>query len=399
MTGVNEFGTELADFRRRVDELKSARALPGSEPLPTLDAALFELQHAVDVLWPRVEEMTAAGKPSGDHPDAREQQILRALFQRLPFAVALLDRDGVVRRMNVAAAELFGVGAGYASGRPLTGSLAHTARAAFRSQVAAVARGEGSRSLRVQLLRAPHDEAPESGDVRVTLSELRPPRESRSAVLAVFQLVAHAVPSALASSAAGVRPVRPTLGEMTRHAELLDLVDDMAAELLASSSAQEAAGRGAAVLHERFADWIIVDRKGADGQLRRCTVLGSGETEQIREEVAAQDPAQVPVVADATERSAETLLIRPEDPEALGVDSKGAHVLVSTEVSSLLCIPLAVPPSPSGREGRTRHRSDGETLGALTLLRTGGRRAFELAEAGAVDRMARHMALALRSYG
>ncbi|MDJ1132684.1 PAS domain-containing protein [Streptomyces iconiensis] len=398
MTGVNEFGTELADFRRRVDELKSARALPGTEPLPTLDAALFELQHAVDVLWPRVEALVASKKPSGDHSDAREQQTLRALFQRLPVAVALLDRDGVVRRLNVAAAELFGIGAGYASGRALTGALAHSSRAAFRSQVAAVARGEGSRSLRVQLLRAPHGETAANGELRVTLSELRPPREQRSAVLSVFQLVAHAAPSALASTGTHTGVPRPGLAEMSRHTELLDVVDDMAAELLVSSSAHEATERAAAVLHERFADWVIVDRRCTSGRLRRHTVLGSGDTAHIREEVAAQDPSHVPVVADAAERGSESLLVRPEDPEALGRDSAGAPVLVSTEVSSLLCVPLTVPPSPSGREGRTGRRTGGRTMGALTLLRTGGRRTFELAEAGAVDRMARHLALALRRY-
>ncbi|HCA85579.1 MAG TPA: hypothetical protein DEQ61_08820, partial [Streptomyces sp.] len=41
----------------------------------------------------------------------------------------------------------------------------------------------------------------------------------------------------------------------------------------------------------------------------------------------------------------------------------------------------------------------GPALGALTLFRTGGRRAFEMAEAGAVDRMSRHLALALRFPG
>ncbi|GAA2626646.1 PAS domain-containing protein [Streptomyces axinellae] len=441
MTGVDEFGTELADFRRRVDGLKAARALPDTEPLSTLDAALFELQHAADVLWPRYEELVAASRKGTDRTGSREPQVLRALFQRLPVPVTLLDRDGVVRRMNTAASELFGIGAGYASGRPLAGSLAHSARAAFRSQVAAVARGEGSRSLRVHLLRPPCTEAPESRELRVTLNMLRTPGSQRGTVLAVFQLVAHTVPvvplpgrpSGRASDRSSAdrssdpspgrtsaqSPGRPsgqaswgrpsgqspergrpesarTLPELTRHAELLDLVDDVAAELLVSASAEEAVTRAAAVLHTRFADWVVVDRRHGSGRLRRSLVLapeGAGET---REAIAAQNPAEVPVVTDAAQRGSETLLVRPEGPEALGTDTTGAPVLARAEVSSLLCVPLTAPPGLPGCQGRTGRRAAGESaLGALTLLRSGGRNAFGLAEAGVVDRMARHLALAL----
>ncbi|MFK8850257.1 hypothetical protein [Streptomyces sp. Ac-502] len=50
-------------------------------------------------------------------------------------------------------------------------------------------------------------------------------------------------------------------------------------------------------------------------------------------------------------------------------------------MTSLLCVPL---------RART-----GPVRGVLSLLRTGGRRAFSLAEAGAVDRLARHLGRAL----
>jgi hypothetical protein len=44
-------------------------------------------------------------------------------------------------------------------------------------------------------------------------------------------------------------------------------------------------------------------------------------------------------------------------------------------------------PGPSGRVG-----------GVLTLIRSGGRRPFELAEAGAMDRMSRHIGLAQQAW-
>ncbi len=380
MAQAEDFGAELADFRRRVEELRSARALPDAEQLPALDAALFELQHVAEVLWPRYEELAAAEREQGGRREHHEHRLLRALFQRLPVAVVLLDRDGVVRRFNFAATQLFGVRAGYATGRSLTGSLAHDSRAVFRSQVAAVARGEGDRSLVVHLLRPP-EPGRRGGELRATLTALRPPHEPRSVVLAAFQRGADpAVPRSAPSPDPTPVPV-PDLAEATRTTELMDLLDAMTAALILADSPKEVPQRAADVLYGRFADWVIVDVVVPGGTLRRAAVLAPAG--RLREEVAEQDPASCPLVVDAIRRGGETLWVRPEDPEGLGRDAAGAPVLVRAEATSLLCVSLA------DGEG-------GPALGALTLLRTGGRRPFELAEAGAVDRIARHLALALR---
>ncbi|MCF6522850.1 PAS domain-containing protein [Streptomyces sp. JJ36] len=388
MSGLEDFGAELADFRRRVEELRAARALPEPERLPALDAALFELQHAVDVLWPRYEQL-AAGRRGGTGEDGNELQLLRALFQRLPVAVALLDRDAVVRRLNVAATELFGLRLGYATGRSLTGSLAHEARAPFRSQVAAVARGEGARSMRVRLLRPPVPEDRTSGELRVTLSALRPPREPGTGALALFQRVT----GSAAASAAEPEPTdpRPDLRGLTRHTVLLDLLDDLAAALLAAPAAHDVvAARAAGVLQERFADWVAVDLTGAGGKLRRAALLAPEGAE--RELMATQDPADCPVVVSTVRDGTHTLRSRPDDPEVLGHDETGAPLVVRAEVTSLLCVPLtAADPADAGEAE--------PPLGALTLLRTGGSRPFELAEAAVADRMARHLALALGRCG
>ncbi|MZE76639.1 hypothetical protein GTY57_06285, partial [Streptomyces sp. SID5475] len=105
---------------------------------------------------------------------------------------------------------------------------------------------------------------------------------------------------------------------------------------------------------------------------------------------AGQDPADCPLVLDAVRDGVPALLVRPEDPEAFGRDASGAAVLVSARVTSLLCVPLCPPPREGQAPGDTAAPS-----GALTLFRTGGRRAFEMAEAGAVHRMTRHLSLAL----
>lgn len=402
MTEAEGFGAELSAFRRRVDELRSARSLPEGEHLPTLDAALFELHHAAEVLWPRYEQLAAAGRRGGDRDEAHEQQVLRAIFQRLPVAVVLLDRDGVVRRLNAAATQLFGMRAGYAAGRPLSGSLTHEGRGAFSTQVAAVARDEGARSLRVDLLHAPGTgEAPastkrEAGTgLRVTLTSLRPPQEPRTGVLAVFQPAVGVQPAEPAAATA----VTPDLGEISRHTELLDLIDDLVSELLVAEREPDViAACAAAVLHKRFADWVVVDLHGENDRLRRSVVLGpdGAALDAFKE----QDPSTAPLVTEAVVNGVSTLQSRPEEPEAFGTDSGGAAMLVRAEAGSLICAPLT-------RAVRTDEASEtdgqdsgpgpgpGLTRGALTLFRTGGGRAFELAEAEAVGRMARHIALAL----
>ncbi|MFD0549335.1 PAS domain-containing protein [Streptomyces rectiviolaceus] len=373
MAKMEEFGEEVADFVRRVAELKSARSVPTDDLGTVLDAAIFELDHVADKLRPLYERLAADGHLGGGAPDRDEQRLLRAIFQRLPLPVALVDRESVVRRMNFAAAGFTGARAGYATGRPLTGFLLHADRVAFRSQTAAVARGEGDRSLTVHLQRNPHV------PLRATLTALRPGAEPRTAVLVVLQ------PGTRPADSGGppqdtFRASAPDLGEATRHAARMDLADAMTTALLTAPAGDRAGvlERAAGVLHPRFADWVIAD-EGAARQ-RRTTVLGP--TDAPVGDVLAQAPAACPLVVEAARGGAPTLQVRPEDPDSFGRDSSGAPVLVRAQVTSLLCVPL-------------RGRSDGPVEGVLTLFRSGARLAFSMAEAQAVDVMSRHIALAM----
>jgi PAS domain-containing protein len=367
----DDFGEELADFVRRVGELRTARARPVGEQLTVLDAALFELQHVAEQLWPRYEQiLAAAGAPSP--VERQERQLLKALFQRLPLPVALVDRETVVRRLNFAATGLTGVRAGYATGRPLAALLTPGDRAAFRSQAAAVARGEGDRGLTVHLQQRPEE------PLLATLTALRPPDEPQPAVLVVFQ-----VGSARGSAAAPPPPEVPDLAETTRHAELMDLVDLMASTLLQLPPGEgESVLAGAArVLCGRFADWIVGDL--VDGALRRTVVLGPSDpaAAPLLHGVAGQDPASCPLVLEAARAGNGALQVQPEDIEGFGHDPSGTPVLARAEVSSLMCVPLGAP---------------GPVTGVLTLFRTGSARPFSMAEGQAMDVMSRHIALAMR---
>lgn len=64
MTQSDELGEELADFVRRVAELKAARSVPTGDLPTVLDAAIFELDHVADQLWPWYKRLTTSG-PAG----------------------------------------------------------------------------------------------------------------------------------------------------------------------------------------------------------------------------------------------------------------------------------------------------------------------------------------------
>jgi GAF domain-containing protein len=407
MVDSDDFGAELIDFRKRVDELRATRALPGGAGPATLDAALSELQYVTDDLVPRFERLTAlaSGSRTGRAPDdAREQRLLRTLFQRLPVAAVLLDRESVVSRLNAP------------PGRPLTASLTHGTRAALRSQVAAVARGEGDRSLAVELLRGLGTGADGTGRVWVTLSALRVPGQRRPAVLAVFLPRRDARPDGTMVAAPplpvplpGPRRPLPDPEAAAGQAALLDLADAVTTALLTAVREPRGAPlvRAAEVLRERCADWVIADLVTGDGgPLRRVTVLappaeagddnGAGDGEeaggspaqwpavgkQVAEQVAGARPDAAPLVKEVATTGGSALLVRPDDPGALGATAAGAPVLALTEAASVLCLPLTLP--------------SGQVCGVLTLLRADGRRPFQLAEASVLDRVSRHIALAVR---
>ncbi|MFJ9744985.1 PAS domain protein [Streptomyces sp. WAC 01325] len=370
MEKTDGFGEELADFVRRVAELKAARSATG-EDLPTvLDAAIFELDHVADQLWPRYERLSSAGPPRTASADRQEQHLLRAVFQQFPLPVALVDREAVVRRLNLAATAFTGVRSGHATGRPLSGLLAHADRAAFRSQAAAVARGEGDRSLTVHLQQHP------SAPVHASLTAVRPSGEPHPTVLVVMQ------PGALGVLEPPPRPAPqatrvPDLAQTTRHATLMDLLDEMTTALLTAprGDRESVLRRAARVLHGGFADWVIADVTALP--MTRTAVLGPSPEEATA--LAAQDPAACPLVTETTRTGSPSLQVRPEDPDAFGRDPQGAPVLVRANVTSLLCVPLA---------------AGGTVRGTLTLFRCGARSPFSMAEAKALDTMSRHISLA-----
>lgn len=394
MAQSDEFGEDLEDFVRRVGELRAARGLPPDEQRPLLDAALFELQHVAETLWPKYERLATQGSARAA-ADRTELQLLRALFQRLPLPVALIEGDTVVRRMNLAATDITGVRSGFAAGRPLSGLLRPADRGALRSQAAAVVRGEGPRSLRVRLQQRPGE------SLRATLTALRPPNEPQPAVLMVLQSdpVHGTAGDDCAGDPAGGpgddgtrtaprlrRVTAPDLAEAAAHAAQMDLLDGMTTALLGAPAGkpEAALAAAAAVLASHGSDWVVADLVTGSG-LRRTAVQGPPGAGALTARIAAQDPAGCPIVVDCAAEAASVLQARPEDLECFGRDEGGDSVLVQADVTSLMCVPV-----------QTRREGENQVLGVLSLFRSGSAPAFSMAHARAVDVVSRHVALAMR---
>ena len=102
---------EAARLKARADALRQAAALPGAELGPLLDAALAELDGAVDAL---ADAGGRGGDLAGDPAGGAnaERRLLQAVFQQAPVPLFLLGLDGTVRRANSAAGQLVGSGPG-----------------------------------------------------------------------------------------------------------------------------------------------------------------------------------------------------------------------------------------------------------------------------------------------
>src|SRR5215470_15497227 len=132
----------LADVAARRDELRHAAGMPGADAGALLDAALTELDGAIDALAAMLAGTAEAAPATDGTPEAvrAERRLLHTTFQQAPVALFVLEPDGTIRRANNAAADLIGSPAGYATGKPLTAFVDLPSRAAMRTQLAAVAR-------------------------------------------------------------------------------------------------------------------------------------------------------------------------------------------------------------------------------------------------------------------
>ena len=391
---------ELADLVTRRDALRQAATLGDAGLRATLDAALAELDAAIDAL-------AAAHGGNGDGPpdeaalDAlhAERRLLRALFHDAPVALILVERDGAVRRVNKAAGELLGTGSGYATGRPFTAFVNLPSRAAVDSLLTAVIRTGMPRQVRCELLT-------EGGttECELTAGLARPRGDTDQLVVAVREAGPPPSPRGQAGTGARKKGGRPAAGQdvpvqtkatraeaamdapspliaaMTRR---LDLMTAVARLLLENAPLNEtvALQRCARLLARELAAWVIVDV--ARGQRLRRQYVEGGEDQpsaELARTVAGQDPRPGSLPHTVHETGSSQLITRAEDAGILGESPDGVPLLMQLGATSVLSAPL----------------SDGEhSYGALTLVRHPSAGHFEIADLGLVEEIGEQLALAI----
>ena len=366
-------GDGVAELRARHEALQQTATMPGADLRPLLDAALAELDGAIDALGAAQAQPVGAGIQERAAGSVHaERRLLHAVFQQVPVPLFVLGQDGTVRRANPAASALLGAARGYPTGKPFSALVEPSGRPAVRSLLAAAARSEHGRQLDCQLLTA-------KGRVSRTL-DVRPVsvRGDDDWLLVAAR---DAVPPALAGESPPAETAPdPMVTVMTRR---LDLATTASRLLLENITFSESVTlqRCARLLSEALGAWVIVDMDRG-GLLRRHFVTGPDKHESgpLAQAVAAvnPEPGSLPV---AVRNSASTLLVtHAEDNDLLGAGPDGVPLLALLDAGSLLCVPL----------------SDGEqTHGVLTLARDPSRGYFSLADVGLVEEIAEQLALAM----
>jgi serine phosphatase RsbU (regulator of sigma subunit)/PAS domain-containing protein len=376
---------ELADLTARRDALRQAATLGGAGLRPTLDAALAELDAAIDALA-AAQDVSEDGPPDEAALDAlhAERRTLRALFHDAPVALILVERDGTVRRVNQAAGELLDTGTGYATGRPFTAFVDLPSRAAVDSQLAAVIRTGKPRQVRCELLTGTG-----TTECELTAGLARPRGDEDQLVVAVREV--GSPPSHGGRAGAGSRRKAgraetakdvppPLVAAMTRR---LDVTAAVARLLLENAPLNEtiALQRCARLLASELAALVIVDV--ARGQrLRRQYAVGGEDqpSAELARTVAAQDPQAGSLPHTVHDTSSSQLITRAEDASILGTGPDGVPLLMQLGTTSVLSVPL----------------SDGERCyGALTLARRPSAGHFEIADLGLVEEIGEQLALAI----
>jgi serine phosphatase RsbU (regulator of sigma subunit)/PAS domain-containing protein len=366
-------------LKARGDALRQAAALPGAGLRPLLEAAFAELDGAVAALADADDR--PASEPSGEPEGGpyAERRLLQAVFQQVPVPLFLLGLDGTVRRANSAAGRLLGSGPGYPTGKPFTAFIDLPARATVQSQVAAVVRTGGIRTLRCGVLTADG-----VADCEVAAGPVRVRGDAGQLIVAVG-----APGTVLAEEEPGDEPEPPhdepadrALRSAIRRLDLVTSATRILAENVKHSESVTMQ-RFARLLARELDAWLVLDVERHQ-RLRRQLVVGPEDqpSDELARAVAAVDPPDGSAPAQVHESGHSLLVAHAEEADLLGDGPDGMPLLMRLGATSVLCVPL----------------SDGEQpYGVLTLARLAGHGHFGLADVGLAEELGEQLALAMRA--
>ena len=368
---------DIEDLKSRAAALRQASNLPQAERQALLDAALEELDGAITALAESGAVAETGGHGQGLSGLHSERRLLHSVFTATPVPLFVLDRDGTVLRANAASCDLLGVGSGYATGKPVATLIEPSARAALRSQLAAVARTGKTARLRCAVLAR-------TGAVRCDLA-IAPVTVRGDADRLLVTISQEAGPEAStpgAANAGGQPPATDDAAVATAYRRL-DLLAAAGRLLLESAGISESVllQRCARLLSGGLATWVVIDVRRR-GQLRRQYVAGPDDPESAGLAHAAAASAPGPgSVPDLVFESGQTQLITHVDDEsALGSSPDGGPLLSMLGAASLLSVPMI--------DGSRRY-------GVMTLVRHGNDGQFSLADAALAEDIAAMLGLAV----
>jgi serine phosphatase RsbU (regulator of sigma subunit)/PAS domain-containing protein len=370
---------QAAELAARRDALRLATAVPGGDPWALLEAALIELDAAIESLaaqsegFPDTDAHTGARDAAADAmPDAlrAERRLLRAAFQEAPVPLFLLERDGTVRRANTMAGDLIGSSPGYATGKQFTTFVDLPSRAAVQSQLGAAVRTGKPRQVACRLLTV-------GGPAEATLSARVIALPGDPKLLAVSATTGE-------PTARKVAPARENASDTRTMTRRMDMITAVTRLLLDNSTFSEAVTlqRCARLLAGEIASWVIVDVERA-GQLRRQFAIGSRDaaSEQLARTVRGIDPEPGTLCWHVHASGKSALVAHAEDAGLIGKDQDGTPLLMLLGATSVISVPIS--------EGGTNY-------GTLTLARLASEGHFEVADLALAEELGEHLAIAMR---
>ncbi|RVX39695.1 PAS domain S-box-containing protein [Nonomuraea polychroma] len=357
----------------RVSSLREARTAYPADLAPTLDAALAELDTAVELLAEAREELRKGGKRAGGKKDGaqRELKLLRQVFRAFPVPVIVLDGGGVVRRINPETSRMLGSPDGYLVGRSFPLLVDVSRRAAFRSHLTSVLQTGQPSAFETRLAHQGRTHT-----VQVALTRLTMPGEPQQMVAAVALPTEVQLPEP-----GGRRPEQSDGALLIAAAKRHDLLVKMGRLLLDEQALLRpvAVARATRLLAAEWADWVIADLV-RDGLPRRSVVVGPKDhpVGELVRQVEAADPAASQVVLQVLERGSGVVQEMVDDETLLGFCTDGP-VLTAMGAGSMVCVPI------------------GTGDGALTLVRTHDKQPYTLADLAVFQEVGLQLGLAVRT--
>jgi serine phosphatase RsbU (regulator of sigma subunit)/PAS domain-containing protein len=383
----------VADIALRTDALRQAARMPGADLNTLMDAALTELDAAIEAISAVSPAAGGSADPETLPESVRaERRLLHGVFQQAPVPLFLLEPDGTIRRANNRAAALLGSPPGYATGKSLTAFIDLPFRAAIGTQLAAATRTGKPRTTACRVLTA---DGPIDTTLTVAAADLPgdPPVLIVTAIAGAARSGAVDAGEAVAAEPKGAKagakrpPAKALAGADAAVASMvrrLDTVTGVTRVLLDNSTFSEAVTlqRCARLLAGEIADWVLIDVERG-GRLLRQFAAGprDGQSDQVARVARAADPDQESVPAQVHGGGKSVLLAHPEDPGTLGRTPDGQPLLMMLGATSVISVPI----------------SDGTTgYGSLTLTRQSGKGPFGVADLGLAEELGRHLAIAIR---